>query len=129
MFENTKNFCMGHYLFCCWNFKLRYPRWYIRKLCSLPESEVEVTRFLSAIAIDIKTKQTISIKFEECAAILDIQNDVSVVIQQITSTENLNMQKPDIENNYNFAWNVSGNKYEISNLVPGINFIWCSRGT
>jgi hypothetical protein len=72
-------------------------------LCSLPESEVEVTRFLSAIAIDIKTKQTISIKFEECAAILDIQNDVSVVIQQITSTESLNMQKPDIENNYNFA--------------------------
>ena len=75
----------------------------IRKLCSIPESEVEVTRFLSAIAIDIKTKQTISIKFEECAAILDIQNDVSVVIQQIRSTESLNMQKPEFENNYNFA--------------------------
>ena len=62
-----------------------------------------MTRFLSAIVIDIKTKKTISNKFEECAVILDIQNDVSVVIQHITGTESLNMQKPDIENNYNFA--------------------------
>jgi hypothetical protein len=75
----------------------------IRKLCSIPESEVEVTRFLSAITIDIKTKQTISIKFEDCAAILDIQNDVSVVIQHITGTKSLNMKKIDFENNYNFA--------------------------
>ena len=75
----------------------------IRKLCSIPESEVEVTRFLSAIVIDIKTKQTISTKFEECAVILDIQNDVSVVIQHITGTESLNMKKTDFENNYNFA--------------------------
>jgi hypothetical protein len=72
-------------------------------LCSLPESEVEVTRFPSAIVIDIKTKQRISTKFEECAVILDIQNDVSVVIQHITGTESLNMKKPDFENNYNFA--------------------------
>ena len=75
----------------------------IRKLCSIPESEVEVTRFLSAIAIDIKAKQTIPIKFEECAVILDNQNDVSVVKQQITSTGSLNMKKPKFENNYNFA--------------------------
>jgi hypothetical protein len=34
----------------------------------------------------------------------------------------LNMKKTDFENNYNFAWYVSGNKYAISNLVPGITF-------
>ena len=63
---------------------LNYLNVIIRKLYSLPESEVDVTWSLSAITIDIKVKQAKRIKILEWFAILNNQNDSSVVIIQMT---------------------------------------------
>jgi hypothetical protein len=55
-----------------------------KKLYSFPESEVYVTWSLSAITIDIKIKQAKRIKILEWLAILNNQNDSSVMIIQMT---------------------------------------------
>lgn len=55
----------------------------IIKLYSLPDPEVDVTWSLSAITIDIKIKQAKQIKILLWLAILNNQNDSSVVILQI----------------------------------------------
>jgi len=55
----------------------------IKKLYSLPDPEVDVTWSLSAITIDIKIKQAKQIKILEWLAILNTQNDSSVVILQM----------------------------------------------
>jgi hypothetical protein len=56
-------------------------------LHSIPEPEVDVTWFLSAITMDTIIKQTKQIKIQECLAILDINNDSSVVILQLKLRE------------------------------------------
>ena len=55
----------------------------IKKLYSLPDPEVDVTWSLSAITIDIKIKQAKQIKILEWLAILNTQNDSSVVKLQM----------------------------------------------
>ena len=62
---------------------LNYLNIIIRTLYSLPEPEVDVTWSLSAITFDIKIKQAKRIKILEWFAILNNQNDSSVVIIQM----------------------------------------------
>ena len=68
---------------------LNYLNVIIRKLYSLPESEVDVTWSLSAITIDIKIKQAKRIKILKWFAILNNQNDSSVMIIQMKHRQSL----------------------------------------
>jgi hypothetical protein len=97
----------GHYLFCCWNFKLRYPRWYIRTLCSLPESEVEVTRYkidnvpyqqkffvfsnmkISLISIHFPNKKytLISLLCKQCSVRLKFTSDIIYFVVEILNCD------------------------------------------